>query len=270
MKYVPAGKANNALLQVAFIIEFERNFSQEDFLSVNSMRSAWFKELPRQMITDGLPSAPLFPNTHSSTGPINGLVYEELNRDGTVRMGLSIEKNKLIFLVGEYTKWNLVWPIVEKILKPVHQYLYRKNFVGVYSVEYKNLFLYKGDYFDSDISELLKPDNFLIPHHIFERKLNWHFHTGFFEEKVDPAAHRLLTRINFDMRDNLDSEQRELTLFLFFSLFPPGIPYSKTLQPLPDEIIFKGLDNFKTLHNNARETMKQLICKDVLKVIDLF
>ncbi len=270
MSYIPAGKAGNALLQAAYIIELEHSFPQEDFRSIDKMSSAWQNALPRRTVSKGgIFVNPQTPQIQIDDSLITGLSYEFLNGDGTIRESLRLEGNRVIYLMGEYTIWNEVWPRATKILEPIIQHLSVNNTIIAYSSEYTNLFVVKGDYFENDLSGLFRPGNELVPQHIFDRKLNWHSHTGFFEEKNEPASHRLLTRINLDIRDNSELKKRELTLLIFHSLSPPRDPFSQAVQPLPKEITSLGLGNFRILHINAREVLKKLLCYEMLQCIGM-
>ena len=270
MNYIPAGKANNALLQVAFIIEFERNFTQEEFQLVDNSHTNWKSSLPRRsVVKGGLILNPQSPQINLDQSVILGYKYDLFNEDGTICEGLHLQGNKVIYLVGEYTVWNEVWPKVTKILEPVLQLLPDSNNVISYSSEYTDLFLVQGDYFNNDPASLFSNDSDLIPKHIFERKLNWHSHTGYFEEIDEPVLHRHLTRLNIDIRDNSDLQQRELTMRLFHSIKSPQTPLSHESLPLPEEIASLGLDNFPILHFKARELLKKLLCNDMLEKIGI-
>lgn len=270
MNYIPAGIANNALLRVAFIIEFERNFSQEELQSVDNNHTDWKSSLPRRsVVKGGLVLNPQSPQINLDQSVIFGFKYNLFNKDGTVREGLHLQDNKVIYLVGEYTVWNEVWPKATKILEPVLQLLPESNKVISYSSEYTDLFLVQGDYFNNDPTSLFRSDSDLIPKHIFKRKLNWHSHTGYFEEIVTPVLHRHLTRLNIDIRDNNNRQQRELTMRLFHSITPPHKPLSQESLSLPEEITSIGLDNFRILHLKARELLKKLLCNDMLEKIGI-
>lgn len=58
-----------------------------------------------------------------------------------------------------------------------------------FSAEYLNLFVYSNEYLSLDLSKLIRDNNGITPSKITERKLNWHLHTGFFDEESEPVTH---------------------------------------------------------------------------------
>lgn len=120
-----------------------------------------------------------------------------------------------------------------------------------------------------DASNILDRKSPYLPQHIFERKLNWHAHTGYFDEIATPAKHRVLTRINADLRDDVELKSRELTLVLFHSLMGWGEPYVDGQPPLPSEIVSLGLKNFETLHQIDKTVLRSLLAAGMAKRIGL-
>ena len=136
-----------------------------------------------------------------------------------------------------------------------------------FSTEYLNLFVYSGKYLNIDMSKLIRENNGITPSKITERKLNWHLHTGFFDEINEPVPHRSLTRVNFDLRDSKYSNKRELTLLLFQSLRSQNKESEPNSRNLHEEIKSLGLENFSNLHDKVRQILKQLICDEMLDQI---
>ncbi len=269
MNFEPAGNNKNALLEVAFVIEFEREFTQHELNWVDSKSMFWYETLPGKLVIPKEPVA--LPPFQTNIGNDNnfGLSYQYYNPDGSIRQSLKFEGNRIVYLVSEYSKWAEIWPLTKKILEPIYNYLSSTNSVRSFSTEYLNLFVFGEEYFSMDISSILRSNNMLVPSHIFDRKLNWHAHTGYFEEENDPVQHRLLTRINFDLRDNTNNHRRELTLLLFHSMMPQHKHFSSGLEFLPEELKSKGLLNFRTLHLRARKVLNQLLCDEMLIKIGL-
>lgn len=268
MSFEPAGTNGNAILEVAFVIDFEKDFSQEELDWIDSKRDIWIRILPRRIIEpilDNIPP-PFFPNKIENNQSI-GLSYQYLNPDGSIRHSLNVERNRIVYFVSEYTKWHEVWPPINGILEPIYNYLSSRMNVLSFSTEYLNLFVYSGKYLSVDLSKLIRENNGITPAEITERKLNWHLHTGFFGEENEPVPHRSLTRVNFDLRDRKYSNKRELILLLFQSLRPQNKESIPTSIYLHEEIKSLGLENFSTLHDKVRQVLKQLICDEMLNQI---
>ena len=102
-----------------------------------------------------------------------------------------------------------------------------------------------------------------------QRKLNWHPHTGFFEERNDPIPHRILSRINLDLRDNGALKRRELIAVLFHSMMGTTTPFDGKNASLPPELARRCLENFRDLHDIDRDTIRLPLCDEMLKEIGL-
>lgn len=268
MEYRPAGKLDNALQQVAFLIELNEAFSQKELQDIHSKRSLWVESLPRISVNRGFVFQSARPNLELDDQTIVGLSYEYLKADGSIQSGLRIDGNRILYIIGEYSRWETIWPDVSSILNNIIEAVPEKKIVA-YSSEYTDSFLAVGSYFDFDATCILNKGSELISSHVFNRKLNWHSHTGFFEEISEPARHRTLTRINIDLKDKIDEQERELSIVLLLSMSGYMEPFA-TSSSVPKEVLERGLDeNFFLLHQRARDLMKDLLVEDMQRRISL-
>ena len=243
-------------------------FRKRNSTKVDLGRETWRDILPRRSVSRGAMVDPNSPRILLDQSQIVGLSYEYLNADGSIQKGLRIEENRVAFLIGNYTHWDEIWPEIEGILRTVIDRIDDGNPIRAFSSEYTDLFVAEGAHEEFDASQILKAESNLLSGHIFERKLNWHMHTGFFEFIDDPAPHRVLTRVNLDLRDNSDKKRRELTIVLFHSLSGISTPFVG-VDDLKDAISERGLENFRHLHDIDRKTVQKILCDDMLERIGL-
>ncbi|MCY4151393.1 MAG: hypothetical protein OXE94_04050 [Aestuariivita sp.] len=208
-----------------------------------------------------------------SDDKVIGISYEKIKVDGSVGLGLKFEEDRILFVVGEYTNWQKIWPKVSKHLSLVLELVSERNPIVAYAVEYNDIFRAEGDYAEFDASFLLQPDSKYIPPHIFERDQNFHFHTGYFDVRSEPVEHQVLTRVNSDLRDGLEKDVRELSIVLFHQISSYLDPHTvgpwKPMPPLPEKIARRGLGNFVDLHDLDKDILRNILSDDMSAQIGL-
>ena len=268
MEFIPDGSDENALQRVVFIVQFASEFSEQVFETFNEASVKWRNDLPRRSVLNPLVFQPGTTGVECEQRKISELSYEAYMKDGTVEFGLRFEKSRILFLVGRYSNWAEIWPIAESHLNSAVSLVHEDNQVASYATEYSDLFRGHGKYEDFDAAKILRHDSRLIPKHVFNRMQNFHFHTGFFETIDQPVRHRVLTRINTDLRDNADNKTRDLSVVLFHSVMPHHEPWTEA-ETLPRQVLNKGLDNFKTLHELDKKMLSDILNDDMSRRIGL-
>ena len=195
-KYEPAGVGENALVRVVFVVQFAKNFTQDEFRKIDELAVTWRNELPRRSTDNALLFNPANNKATPDPNAIVGLSYEALMKNGNPEFGLRVEQSRIMFLVGEYTHWNEIWPIAKRHLTWAIEQVASQNSIINFSCEYSDLFRYTGEYFDFRSEGFFRDDSDLVPSFIFDQVLNFHFHSGYFTDLKSPDPHRILTRIN--------------------------------------------------------------------------
>lgn len=268
MKYTPEGIADNALQRVVLIVEFEKPFSQSDYQAVDSASAEWKIQLPRRSVSHAVVFQPGLNRVEANEQSIASLSYEALMRDGNPEFGLRIEGNAIMYLIGRYTRWDDMWPNASSALKRVLGLVSRENKVRSYATEYTDLFRALGSYADFQIGGIIRPEcRFLAPH-VYTQSLNWHSHTGYFEELKEPVSHRALHRINVDLRDNASEKSRDLSVVLFHSIMGNVEPFGDTAA-LPEAIEARGIENFRALHDMDKAILREILNDDMCTRIGL-
>jgi hypothetical protein len=266
--YQSAGIEDNALVRVVFIVQFAENFSPEDFAKIDKCSLEWQNELPRRSTQNAMLINPASNQAFPNPNMIVSLSYEALMKDGNPEFGLRVEQNRIMFLIGQYTRWNNIWPVAEHHLAWAIQQIDSQNPVVNYACEYSDLFRYTGEYDDFRPKGFLKKDSNLVPRFVFDQSLNFHFHSGYFVDCQDPEPHRILTRINCDLRDGPKASIRELSVNLYHQLSGPFVAGSGDIE-LPKGIKERGLENFRDLHKLDIETLKRLVNDDMAEKIGI-
>lgn len=266
--YQPAGVEENAHVSVVFIVQFAGNFSPEEFSKIDKCALAWQSELPRRSTQNAMFFNPASNQVVPDPNTIVSLSYESIMKDGNPEFGLRVEQNRIIFLIGQYTRWSNIWPVANCHLAWAIAQVDSQNPVVNYACEYSDLFRYTGEYDDFRPKGFLKQDSDLVPGFVFDQSLNFHFHSGYFVDRKDPEPHRILTRINCDFRDVSEASKRELSVNLYHQLSGPFVAGSGNTE-LPKGIKERGLDNFCDLHKLDVETLQRLVNDDMANKIGL-
>lgn len=268
MNYSSAGRSENALQRVVFIIQFQRDFSEEEFKLFDAHYKNWREELPRRSVSNAVLLQPGSNRVAYDEERIVGLSYEALMKDGTVEFGLRFDESRILFLAGKYTRWADVWPHAKKFLSEASGLVTSENRIISFASEYTDLFQAIGEYDEFNAEGILRRGSRYIPAHIFERSENFHFHTGFFETHDDPATHRILTRVNADLRDNDEEKTRNLSIVLFHQISAQHLPWQGEVD-LDQEIINMGLDNFQRLHDIDKVVLSEILNETMSNTIGL-
>lgn len=258
MEYSASGRSTNALQRVVFIVQFKKEFSEKDFMQFDKNSKTWREELPRRSVSNAVLLQPGSSRVAFDDERIVGLSYEALMKDGSVEFGLRFDENRILFLAGRYTRWTEIWPQAHKFLQSAMGLVSEDNPVVSFASEYSDLFRAIGEYKDFEASGILRPGSRFIPSHVFERTENFHFHTGFFETHSDPVRHRILTRVNADLKDNDEEKTRDLSIVLFHQMSSHRDAWGGEVG-LADEIRNRGLENFVALHEIDKAILGEIL-----------
>lgn len=268
MEYSAEGRGSNALQQVAFVVHYEREFSDHEFEEFDKRYEVWKEDLPRRSKSNALLFQPGSQRIEFKKDTIGNLSYQSFLEDGSTKLELRLEGNQISYMVGEYTTWSDIWPRAQQHLQQAIDLLPEDNKVISYASQYQDLFRAKGSYADFQADAILCRESRFIPGHVFERKENFHFHTGYFELFNSPFEHRVLTRINADLRDNVEMDSRDLSIVLMHQLFPcRGFKQSER-NPY-DELLGMGLENFAVLHELDKSVRLEILNDEMAERVKL-
>lgn len=268
MEYTAEGRGSNALQHVVFVVQYAREFSDEEFQAFDDAPKAWETDLPDRSKANSLIVASNPQRLELQGQQVGYLSYESKFDDGSTEFGLRLERSRIVFTVGKYTNWMEIWPKAERHLQQAMELVPEGNIIVSYASEYLDLFKAKGDYESFEANKILRRDSRLIPQHVFERRENFHFHTGYFEVFETPSENRVLTRINVDLRDSADDEVRDMSILLFHQLVPSR-KSEEYNQQSHETFLARGLKNFKLLHDLDKKVLLELLNDDMAQRIKL-
>ncbi len=271
MRYSPI-QDTNALQSVIFVVNFLRKFTTDEIGAFDDPSRPWKQKFPRRTVMNAVLLSPI-ENKLKNDDRIVGIAYEKMKEDGSIELGLKFEDNRILFIVGTYTNWADIFPEVSEHLTLALALVSEDNPIVTYAMEYNDIFRATGNYFEFDASRLFQLKSKYIPSHIFERSENFHFHTGFFETREDPVKHRVLTRINADLRDG-EKNIRELSIKLFHEIKSYQEPWTREYlwereTQLDKQITQRSLDNFVDLHELDKIILKEILNHDISAKIGL-
>lgn len=265
-------KDGHALERVQFSLEFAEQLSQELISAVDAQWSEWKASLPRRSFERGL----LIPMGTKRNRPtaipqqVTGVSYEFLQPDGTVSRGLRVGEQSIQYMMAEYTGWKQFWPEVAPVLKTVYGLLRSdENPLLALAVEYADVFLYDGPYDEFDASGIFKEHTSILPSHIFGRHLNWHAHTGYFDNLDDFAPHTRLTRMNIDVVDDDERSARIVRLNTHHHLRGRLVPFASDLSALPLELSEHIDDSFLSMHECNKGLLREILQPKMAEMIGL-
>jgi uncharacterized protein (TIGR04255 family) len=201
MNRITTAQEGNAIARIVFVVEFDRPLDSATLKAVDQVYPRFKSELPRRAPGQGFMihfggalavEQPQFPD-------LSSLVYERLAPDGQPQRGLRLEANSVQVLRADYTRWSEVWPGVRELLKTVLPACLQGRAVAALSIHYIDLFGFNGPASEFRPDMVLNPESPFIPAHVFERKLDWHAYTGWFEEVDLPVPHNVLSNVNVDV-----------------------------------------------------------------------
>ena len=263
IKYRPI-QETNALKSVVFIVQFSQKFEETEWRVFDDSSQLWRQEFPRRSVINAVLVNPLKDQPITNTNKTVGISYERMHPDGSVELGLKFEENRILFIVGKYTNWADIKRQISPYLKSALELVSKNNSITSYAVEYNDIFFAEGNYSEFNARSLFQFESKFIPSHIFDRTENFHFHTGYFETFKDPVKHRVLTRINVDLKDSATKNVRELSIVLFhqiLSYLEPWTSENRWIQEpaLHKQITDRGLENFVTLHEIDKTILKEIL-----------
>ena len=269
MRYSANGTGENALQKVVFVVQFSEYFTNEDFQNFDRVSNGWRTKLSMRSVSNGVVVDPVTMQAVSEVKQPFSAAYETLTKDGPVEFGLKFEANRILFLVGSYTRWAKVWPRAQKYLREATALVPETNSVSSYAVEYTDLFrASEGEYSEFQPSEFLRKGSQYVPEHVFNGMENWHFDIGCFHTYNKPEPHMILTRIQANLEDNNEEKSRDLSIVLMHQ-FRGDRESWVGHKKLPDSIRDRALENFEVLHELDKKILGEIINDTMAKEIGL-
>jgi uncharacterized protein (TIGR04255 family) len=261
--------AGNAILSVAFVIEWEDQPSHDQNLIAGTMG------LAPAMLKLGYQSQPIYAvsfnfavNQDAVQGSqqqqvLAGWSYVLRNPSGTPLREMTLRGNQLIITINDYSRWKKVWTDVDDLLNSFTPLLFANNkTVQAATLQYADKLVWR----DSDpstffpLKSVLKKSPFFAEHAL-EQTNAWHSQYGCF---ATPFTDWMGSRIdNVNIACNQESGQWALTIITLHRMQRnPSNTDGQAFQRHSAEI-------FDRAHTENKKLLASLLTDHVCKMISL-
>lgn len=209
----------HAINNVLFVFEFAFPVPPHAFvdLRANGPYHRKFREsgLPRASehqqlmlnISPGADGSAVPPQFLNQPGFISGATFDRIRPDGEPEFSINIQANALVIVCGEYVRWAGLWKKVIEYLSILAPWL---NSIGA---EFSALCLQYVDTFyvsfsdgkKAPLTELFNAESEYLPKNFSQLSHAFHSHHGFFSFPPEKESGRLLTNINVNVSESVES-----------------------------------------------------------------
>lgn len=200
----------HAIEQVVFAVQFHNPLDDAAFKDVCDELGPVTDDLPKKVPVGGpnLAGSNLigqnitftFGGATSSIPSIPfGMIYQNVERDGTIGIEFRVDRISIVFHTTLYTRWAATRTRARKYFDVVlPKYVAKSRLAGI-SLNYVDKFVWNGTPADCRPSLLLGANSKFLCPHVYDSPDLWHSHTGAFT-RVDEYTKRLLN-VNVDYID---------------------------------------------------------------------
>ena len=263
-------KGPNPITGYTVGLELSAHLLPDVVAQVSALGPALANDLPRKAEQSGLSFPMPFPLPRTpQVGPrqLFGVVFDELDRDGTVLKQLSVQANVVTYMTLRYERWKEYWPVAERILKQVAGVVMPRISVSAFVLNATNRFALEGNQADIPIDQLIRKGSKYISPDMLSKKAPCHCLYGFLLQSNQPPGTRI-DNLNISI-GGTEAEGRHYwaDITISFRLLMKS-PISDTSILFGDE---EGPDSaagiFQKLHeaNNMlfADVLKQEICRNI-------
>ena len=174
--------------------------------SLKSEKCTRFDKLPKvseqKALTVSLSDGPSGASASQSLG-VDGIAFERFSPHRLLSKSLVINRQHCIMTNNKYTRWLKVWPEAREMFGMILPTIIQYQKVAAIGLQYSDIFTWRGNNEEFDLSILFNQDSELLPSHIFKLKSLWHLHQGYFDEPEIQInlKHKTLNNININLVD---------------------------------------------------------------------
>ncbi len=216
--------APNPIIGYAVGVELLPVLSAETIKEISALGVMLSEDLPRKteqqafMFQVGQPQ----PVPQSSIG---GVIFDEIERDGTMKRQLSVMPNTIMYTVARYPRWAEFWPVAERMIGTVLNIASRNSSPSAIVLVANNQFSWSGDEDDIDFTQLIRQDCDLIASNVLKQRRLCHSFHGFLLPISAPAGRRI-DNVNFTVGQRVgDRNPADLNFSLRLMLDKPGLDH---------------------------------------------
>ncbi|HBQ88644.1 MAG TPA: hypothetical protein DD803_04185 [Alcaligenes faecalis] len=257
---------DNAILQVAFIVEWQTALNEEDLREVRKLQPIFSDQLPDLQESQSM-SVTFSPNgavdTRQQVSQLDGLhfVKADIAHGGRPIRSLQVNRNSLVAIVANYDRWDTVWNTVYQWFQHALTTVGRqRGFTGL-TLQYTDSFQWRDNPALLNISEVFMSGSPYLPPYVYSSSSLWHSHHGYIEKLNEPVNSNLINNINVDLVDH--NKMRVLNINSSHkAIFN---------EPLWDSNDFSEIQAafFERLHQKNKDQLTKLLSPEVCGKISL-
>lgn len=261
---MPAAPVNqeNAIDAAAFVVLFNRPFTEKEETSLLALKEIFRDELPDFSRTTMVTVKHEAGRPPEHVVKESGLRLQKFEPSGKVGWVLNILENQLVITCQSYDRWNNVWAQSEKYMKAALRLLDINSLsVQACMLQYVDRFIEKSSsaYTTHDVFD--KKTSYLTAKAATAGKL-WHVHQGWFEERSPDE--RILNILNMGTTEDRGNIVTTIDHSLQLQFLP---------KPKPAKRFFDAKKEYQKafliLHEKNKDVVKSLLNSNQRKAVGL-
>jgi uncharacterized protein (TIGR04255 family) len=183
--------------------ELSTVLSPDALSRVSALGPSLADDLPRKLENPGFAfPVVLVPGQPSLQNRIGGgILFDELDRDGTPRKQLSVLPNSVTYRTSRYERWKEYWPVAERILGQVANVILQNSSISAFTLSAANKFTLNGDQSDIPIDELIRGGCRFVSTDLLKKRTPCHSFYGFMS-RFDSPPGQMIDNINIVVQGN--------------------------------------------------------------------
>ena len=200
------------------------------------------------------------PDVQKRSGP-GSIIFSQEKDPVNPGRAVTLSRQNLLIAIPDYTRWDKVFADVEKYLKIILEEVAPSRPINVIALQYVDVFSWKDDPSELDLSEVFNPDSY-VPKHIFSLKSLWHLHQGYVSENIGSLPYSLIENVNLDTADVNGVRVIQITSVHRATLKDPmWQAHMKNKE--------KVNETFASLHQTNKVMLQRLLTQQVCEKINL-
>lgn len=200
---------HNALEAVAFVLQFAREFSEQEVEFLLSLEEKHKRDLPSFLKLTGL-IVNVAESSSSKSAMMNqsqkltGVLLQHFQENGKPDWALRVSGNHIIVNCWAYSRWNDIWPIAKNLLlSAAHVVQSDTNGVVFAALQMVDKFEYDRIPETYEVSDVFNIDSLYLTQQVCKSGPFWHVNQGWFEKDIIPGmvGGRRLNVLNLSSAD---------------------------------------------------------------------
>ena len=215
-KLYPFG-GNNAIQNVVFAVEWSDKLSASELRAIRALhedpqntefRKTLTKVDESEMLMINIDDKSMQNNNVKDIGGVH-FTRPSTSNVGVVSKALNITRQNCLAVIAEYSRWDTVWPEVQKWIQLVLPKILPTHAVTAFGLQYVDVFFWKAPLAELNLREVLAEKSKLLPKNVFDNPNLWHSHHGYIDRCDANSPYEVLENINVNMLDATSGKLRD-------------------------------------------------------------